>query len=74
MSSDETLLDDVDPRVRIERVPLPMHHLEQDLRRFGSFRVNHPELPRQQLISLTGHKSPGSITACRRRMRQVGLF
>lgn len=36
--------------------------------------VAHPELRRQQLIGLTGHRSPGSITACRRRMRQVGLI
>lgn len=36
--------------------------------------VEHPDLRRQQLIGLTGHKSPGSITACRRRMRQVGLL
>jgi len=36
--------------------------------------VDHPELPRVQLIGLTGHKSPGSITACRRRMRQIGLL
>ena len=36
--------------------------------------VQHPELRRQQLIGLTGHKSAGSITACRRRMRQVGLL
>lgn len=34
----------------------------------------HPDMRRGELISLTGHKSPGSITACRRRMRQVGLF
>lgn len=36
--------------------------------------ILHPELRRQQLIGLTGHKSPGSITACRRRMRDVGLL
>lgn len=36
--------------------------------------AEHPDLRRQQLIGLTGHKSPGSITACRRRMRAVGLF
>lgn len=36
--------------------------------------VLHPELRRQQLIGLTGHRSPGSISACRRRMRQVGLI
>lgn len=36
--------------------------------------VDHPELGRAQLIGLTGHKSPGSITACRRRMRQIGLL
>ena len=55
MSSDETLLDDVDPRVRIERVPLPMHHLEQDIRRFGSFRGNHPELHRRVIKRAIRH-------------------
>ncbi len=34
----------------------------------------HPDMRRQELIGLTGHKSPGSITACRRRMRDVGLL
>ena len=27
-----------------------------------------------QLIGLTGHRSPNSITACRRRIRDVGLM
>jgi Rha family phage regulatory protein len=36
--------------------------------------VDHPDLPRAGLIQLTGHKSPASITACRRRMREVGLL
>lgn len=36
--------------------------------------VEHPGYRRVALIELTGHKSPGSITACRRRMRQVGLL
>ncbi|MDP2432913.1 MAG: Rha family transcriptional regulator [Pseudomonadota bacterium] len=36
--------------------------------------IQHPEMARNDLIGLTGHKSPGSITACRHRMRQVGLF
>lgn len=36
--------------------------------------IARPELGRQKLIGLTGHRSPGSITACRRRMRQVGLL
>lgn len=36
--------------------------------------VQHPTLPRSDLITLTGHKSANSITACRRRMRQVGLL
>lgn len=36
--------------------------------------IQHPEMARHQLIGLTGHKSAGSITACRRRMRQVGLL
>ena len=36
--------------------------------------VLHPDLNRQKLIGLTGHKSPGSITSCRRRMREIGLL
>ncbi len=36
--------------------------------------ILHPEMRRAQLIGLTGHKSPGSITACRARMRQVGML
>ncbi len=36
--------------------------------------ARHPELPRKALISLTGHTSPDSITACRARMRQAGLL
>jgi Rha family phage regulatory protein len=36
--------------------------------------VEHPDYRRADLIELTGHKSPGSITACRRRMRAVGLL
>jgi Rha family phage regulatory protein len=36
--------------------------------------VEHPDMRRAALIGLTGHKSPGSITACRRRMREVGLL
>lgn len=34
----------------------------------------HPDLRRAQLIDLTGHRSVSSITACRRRMRAVGLL
>ena len=34
----------------------------------------NPTLRRKQLIGLTGHQSEGAITACRRRMRQVGLL
>jgi Rha family phage regulatory protein len=36
--------------------------------------VAHPAMKRAALTELTGHKSPGSITACRRRMREVGLL
>lgn len=36
--------------------------------------TEHPNWPRKELIKQTGHKSPGSITACRRRMREVGLI
>ncbi|MDR2259551.1 MAG: Rha family transcriptional regulator [Azoarcus sp.] len=36
--------------------------------------VEHPDYKRAALIGLTGHKSPAAITACRRRMREVGLL
>jgi hypothetical protein len=36
--------------------------------------VAHPDMKRAALTELTGHKSPNSITACRRRMREVGLL
>ncbi|MDR0703048.1 MAG: Rha family transcriptional regulator [Azoarcus sp.] len=36
--------------------------------------VEHPDYKRAALAALTGHKSPASITACRRRMREVGLL
>jgi len=36
--------------------------------------LENPQMRRKQLIALTGHQSEGSITACRRRMRQVGLL
>ncbi|MDR1276083.1 MAG: Rha family transcriptional regulator [Candidatus Accumulibacter sp.] len=36
--------------------------------------VLHPAYSRAALISLTGHTSLASITACRRKMRAVGLL
>lgn len=36
--------------------------------------VARPDMRREQLIGLTGHRSPNSITACRRRMRDIGLI
>jgi hypothetical protein len=36
--------------------------------------VLNPGMSRDDLIRMTGHKSPGSITACRRSMRKVGLL
>lgn len=36
--------------------------------------LRNPGKSRQELIQLTGHKSPASITACRRRMREAGLL
>lgn len=43
-SSDESLLQSIDPRVEVERVPLPMQHLETHPRRFHRMRGNFPEL------------------------------
>jgi phage regulator Rha-like protein len=36
--------------------------------------ILHPAYSRAALIALTGHTSPASISACRRRMREVGLL
>lgn len=36
--------------------------------------ARNPGMGRAQLITLTGHASVGSITACRRRMADVGLL
>lgn len=46
-SSDESLLDSIDPRVAVERIPLPMQHLETHPRRFSWVRGNFPELHRK---------------------------
>lgn len=52
-SADPSLLDAIDPRVTVERVPLPMKHLEPELRRFGWLRGNYPELHRRIIRKLT---------------------
>ena len=36
--------------------------------------AEHSELPRAELQQLTGHKSPSSITASRKRCRELGLL
>lgn len=36
--------------------------------------AENPELPRAELQQLTGHKSPSSITASRKRCRELGLL
>ncbi|WP_040155483.1 glycosyltransferase [Mobilicoccus massiliensis] len=46
-SSDESLLASIDPRVAVERIPLPMQHLETHPRRFSWLRGNFPELHRK---------------------------
>lgn len=54
-SSDPSLLDAIDPHVTVERVPLPMRHLETDLRRYGWFRGNYPGVHRRVVRRLTTH-------------------
>ena len=36
--------------------------------------VRNPQLSRKELITLTGHTSVNSITACRKRIRDAGLL
>ncbi len=43
-SRDDSLLDAVDPAVRVVRVPLPVAHLETDVRHMGQFRTTFPRL------------------------------
>ncbi|WP_460917111.1 glycosyltransferase [Plantactinospora veratri] len=43
-ASDETLEATVDPRVRVERVTLGVHHWETDVRKFGFFRGMFPNV------------------------------
>jgi phage regulator Rha-like protein len=45
-----------------------------DLRPAWPVILKHNDEPRAEIIKHTGHRSPGSITANRRRMRQVGLL
>ncbi len=46
-STDESLLEVIHPDITVERVPIPMKHLERDIRRYGAFRGNFPELHRR---------------------------
>lgn len=46
-SSDQSLLESIDPRVQVERIALPMQHLESHPRRFSWLRGNFPELHRR---------------------------
>ncbi len=45
-SADPSLLGAVDQRIVLERVRMPMQHLETDIRRFGWLRANFPEAHR----------------------------
>lgn len=54
-SSDPSLLDAIHPNVRVERVPLPMQHLEPELRRYGWFRGNYPGVHKRVVRRLTNH-------------------
>lgn len=54
-SSDPSLVNAIHPAVRVERVPLPMKHLEPDLRRYGWFRGNYPGIHKRMVRRLTNH-------------------
>lgn len=43
-SRDDSLVDAIHPDVDVVRVPMPIQHLERDLRHFGPFRANFPRL------------------------------
>jgi glycosyltransferase involved in cell wall biosynthesis len=53
--ADPALEATVDPRVRVERPPMSMYHFENDVRRFGAFRRNFPQVA-QGLYQLTQRK------------------
>ena len=43
-SRDDSLVDAIDPRVRVERVPVPSQHLQRDVRRMSRLRADWPLL------------------------------
>lgn len=43
-SRDDSLLDAVHPDVEVVRVPMPIEHLERDIRNFSPMRANFPRL------------------------------
>lgn len=43
-SRDDSLLDAIHPDIKVVRVPMPIQHLERDLRHFGPLRANFPRL------------------------------
>ncbi|WP_122262161.1 glycosyltransferase [Ornithinimicrobium cerasi] len=46
-SRDDSLLTAIHPDVEVVRVPMPIQHLERDLRHFGPLRANFPRLHRK---------------------------
>lgn len=46
-SRDDSLLSAIHPDIDVVRVPMPIQHLERDLRHFGPLRANFPRLHRE---------------------------
>lgn len=52
-SRDDSLLEAIHPDIDVIRVPMPLQHLERDMRRFGPFRANFPHLHSELYQRLT---------------------
>lgn len=74
-SRDDSLLQAIHPDVDVIRVPMPIQHLERDLRHFGPLRANFPRLHRKiyQRLTVFDRYSPwlpGVVAEALRRHRR----
>lgn len=74
-SRDDSLLGAIHPDVEVVRVPMPIQHLERDLRHFGPLRANFPRLHskiyrRLQVFDRYSPWLPGVVAEGLRRHRR----
>lgn len=75
-SRDDTLVKAIHPDIDVVRVPMPIQHLETDLRHFGPLRANFPRLHRKiyrhlQVFDRYSPWLPGVVAEGLRRHRRA---